>query len=73
MRIICIFALIRPISGLFKLKDASALDGDYFDYEYVCSVYSDHQSEQLGLLLEKSFRLPPTVRWTWGIRTGSSK
>jgi hypothetical protein len=70
MRIICIFALIQPISGLFKLKDASALDGDYFDYEYVCSVYSDHQSEQLGLLLEKKFQVAADCTVDVGYKDG---
>ena len=35
----------------------SAWSDDFFDYEYVCGVYSDHQSEQLEMLLEKEFEV----------------
>ena len=56
MRLICIFVLIQPITGLFNIKETSAaLPDDFFDYEYVCGVYSDHQSEQLEILLQKEF------------------
>lgn len=58
MRLICIFVLIQPITGLFNLKtETDTTGGDYFDYEYVSGVYSDHQSEQLQILLEKEFNV----------------
>lgn len=57
MRLICIFVLIQPIMGLFNLKTETVESGDYFDYEYVSGVYSDHQSEQLQILLEKEFNV----------------
>lgn len=57
MRLICIFVLIQPITGLFNLKTETVASGDYFDYEYVSGVYSDHQSEQLEILLEKEFKV----------------
>ena len=56
MRLVCIFVLIQPISGLFNLKETNAAwTDDFFDYKYVCGVYSDHQSEQMEMLLEKEF------------------
>lgn len=58
MRLICIFVLIQPITGLFNIKEtSSALPDDYFDYEYVSGIYSTHQSEQLETLLEKEFEV----------------
>ena len=58
MRLICIFVLIQPITGLFNIKETnSSWSDDFFDYEYVCGVYSDHQSEQLEILLEKEFEV----------------
>ena len=58
MRLICIFVLIQPITGLFNIKETSSeLPDDFFDYEYVCGVYSDHQSEQLEILLQKEFEV----------------
>ncbi len=57
MRLICIFVLIQPVTALFNIKvpDATA-SGDYFDYEYVSGVYTDHQSEQLEILIENEFK-----------------
>ncbi len=56
MRLICIFVLIQPIAGLFNIKEtSSASSDDFFDYAYVCKVYSNHQSEQLENLLQKEF------------------
>lgn len=55
MRLICIFVLIQPVTGLFKIKDATVLPEDYFDYTYVSGVYSAHQSEQLQSLINKEF------------------
>ena len=58
MRLICIFVLVQPITGLFNIKETTpTFSDDYFDYKYVCKVYSDHQSEQLELLLEKKFEV----------------
>ena len=50
MRMICILVLIQPITGIFKIS-SSAIDNPTFDYEYICKVYSDNQSEQLEKLI----------------------
>lgn len=50
MRIICILVLIQPVTGIFKISSAWS-GGDFFDYEYVCGEYSEHQSTQLEILL----------------------
>ena len=55
MRLICILVLIQPITGLFKNATAQTDGSVDFDYEYVCEVYSKHQSEQLEILLYKEF------------------
>lgn len=53
MRMACIFVLIQPITGIFKISSGSA-DKPLYDYQYICKVYSDNQSDQLEkLLLEK--------------------
>lgn len=58
MRLICIFVLIQPVTGIFKIKDTtSTLSENFFDYEYVSGVYSDHQSEQLETLLKNKFEV----------------
>ena len=58
MRLICIFVLVQPIAGLFNIKEtSSSLPDDFVDYEYVCGVYSNHQSEQLEILLQKEFNV----------------
>lgn len=54
MRLICILVLIQPVTGIFKLPDVSQ-DTGYLDYEYVCSVYSDHQSVELEKLIAEKF------------------
>ncbi len=54
MRLVCIFVLISPVTGIFKISD-SVSDGKYFDSAYVCGEYSDHQSTQLELLLAEKF------------------
>ena len=59
MRLICILVLIQPITGIFKIGDA-AVSNDYFDYEYVCGVYSEHQSAELEKLLKKEFEAETT-------------
>ena len=54
MRMACIFVLIQPITGIFKIGSGSAANSSFYDYEYVCKVYSDNQSEQLEkIILEK--------------------
>ncbi len=52
MRLICIAVLIQPLTGIFKIgtTENSAIKTDY---EYVASVYSNHQSEQLEKLLQE--------------------
>lgn len=54
MRMVCIFVLIRPITGIFKI-DSSAVNSPMYDYEYICGVYTDNQSKQLEQLLLKEF------------------
>lgn len=54
IRLICILVLIQPITGIFKISSAWS-GGDFFDYEYVCAEYSEHQSSQLELLLLDEF------------------
>ena len=52
MRLVCIFVLMQPIAGLFNIKETNASwTDDFFDRQYVCNVYSEHQSEQLEILL----------------------
>ena len=54
MRLICILVLIQPITGIFKISSAWS-GGDFFDYEYVCTEYSENQSAQLKILLLDEF------------------
>ena len=54
MRMACIFVLIQPITGIFKIS-TKATDSAFFDYEYICKVYSDNQSEQLEKLISEKF------------------
>lgn len=54
MRLICILVLIQPVTGIFKIGgDAPA--GSFYDYEYICNIYSDNQSTELEKLLVKEF------------------
>ena len=55
MRLICILVLIQPITGIFNISGGSNASESLADYTYVSSVYSEHQSEQLELLLNKEF------------------
>lgn len=50
MRLACIFVLIQPITGIFKIK-SSTVNEPLYDYEFICKVYSDNQSEQLEKLI----------------------
>ena len=54
MRLICIVVLIQPVTGIFKIGD-SATSTEFFDYEYVCGVYAEHQSGELEKLIDKEF------------------
>ena len=54
MRMACIFVLIQPITGIFKIKSTTTTS-DFYDYEYICKVYSDNQSEQLEKLIAEKF------------------
>ncbi|MCH5301130.1 MAG: stage III sporulation protein AF [Ruminococcus sp.] len=56
MRMACIFVLIQPITGIFKIS-TSATDSAFFDYDYICKVYSDNQSEQLGKIILEKFNV----------------
>lgn len=73
MRLICIFVLIQPITGIFKIKDSSDISEDYFDYKYVSAVYSNHQSEQLEILLKKEFNTDCNCVVEVGYEEGSFK
>lgn len=55
MRLICILVLIQPITGIFNISGSSNTSESLADYTYVSTVYSEHQSEQLELLLQKEF------------------
>lgn len=54
MRLICIFILIQPLTGIFDIF-ATNSETDLADYDYVAKIYSDHQSEQLEKLLAEEF------------------
>ncbi|MDE7305898.1 MAG: stage III sporulation protein AF, partial [Clostridia bacterium] len=54
MRMACIFVLIQPLTGIFKIKSSS--DGEvFYDYEYICGVYAENQSDQLEKKLADEF------------------
>lgn len=72
MRLICILVLIQPVTGIFNLKtetDAS----DFYDYEYICGVYSKHQSGELEKLLEEEFGTSPECEVEISYDDGSFK
>ena len=46
MRLICILVLIQPVTGIFKIG-GNAPAGSFYDYEYICNIYSDNQSTEL--------------------------
>lgn len=54
MRMACILVLIRPVTGIFKIKSPEASEPIY-DTEYICKVYSDNQSERLEEHIFKEF------------------
>ena len=54
MRMACIFVLIQPITGIFKIS-TSATSSVLYDYEYISKVYSDNQSEQLEKIIFEKF------------------
>lgn len=58
MRLICIFVLIQPVAGIFKIGGGdgdSAQKENFIDYTYVSSVYSEHQGGELEKLIKKDF------------------
>lgn len=61
MRLCCIFVLIRPIVGVFKIEDKSSGE-EFFDYEYVCNVYSENQSGQIEELIYKEMGIETECR-----------
>lgn len=54
MRLICIFVLVQPVTGIFKIPSDVA-EGEFFDSVFVCEEYSRHQSTQLDALLSEKF------------------
>lgn len=56
MRLVCIFVLIQPITGIFNIG-ANDKVKDTVDYAFVSSAYSDQQSEQLEKLLLSEFEV----------------
>ena len=54
MRMICILVLIQPITGIFMLS-SSATSSSFYDYEYICKVYSENQSDSLEKLIFEKF------------------
>ena len=75
MRLVCIAVLIQPITGIFGIKDddASKPTDHWFDYEYVCEVYSEHQSGELEKLIEKEFETPVNCAVAVGYFEGQFK
>lgn len=53
MRIACIFVLITPVKQMFRLTDADT--GSMIDYEAICAVYSETQSERLENMIYEEF------------------
>lgn len=50
VRIACIFILVSPIISIFDFSAATTQD-DLVDYDYLCDVYSDTQSDQLEKMI----------------------
>ena len=59
MRMACILVLIQPITGIFKISSGEA-DSVFYDYEYICKIYSDSQSEQLEKIISDKFSVEST-------------
>lgn len=72
MRMVCIFVLIQPITGIFKVS-SSATDKPLYDYEYICNVYSDNQSEQMQKLILEKFKIESTCAVTIIYENGEFK
>ncbi|MDE7440532.1 MAG: stage III sporulation protein AF [Clostridia bacterium] len=72
MRMVCIFVLIQPITGIFKVS-TSATDAPLYDYEYICKVYSYNQSEQLQKLILEKFEVESTCFVNIGYENGEFK
>ena len=53
LRIICIGVLIKPVVGLFKLNSSSSQA--VYDYDYICKIYSENQSNLLTQKINDKF------------------
>ena len=73
MRLICSLVLIQPITGIFKIGGESAAGGSLADYTYVSSIYSEHQSEQLEILIDKEFEATTDCKVTVNYADGNFK
>ena len=45
LRLVCIGVLLQPVTGIFNFSPDT--DTQLADYEYICAIYSQTQSEQL--------------------------
>lgn len=45
LRLVCIGVLLQPVTGIFNFSPET--DTRLADYEYICAIYSQTQSEQL--------------------------
>lgn len=52
LRLVCIGVLLQPITGIFNFSTTT--EGNLADYEYICAVYSQTQSEQLERDISKN-------------------
>lgn len=43
LRLVCISVLIQPVAKIFKLPETQ--QSNSYDYDYVCAVYSQNQSQ----------------------------
>ncbi len=55
MRMVCIFVLIQPVATLFDIPTSGSAKDASADYQYICNVYSEHQSGQMEELIFKQF------------------
>lgn len=55
LRLICICVLIQPVTKLFTLNKTT--DTFKYDYDYICSVYSDTQSRALTQKVEEELKI----------------
>lgn len=52
LRLVCIGVLLQPVTQLFNFSPTA--DKPLADYEYICDIYSQTQSEQLEKQVEES-------------------